>query len=421
MSEISASIAIISAIVAVIAFFFQNWIRKDMFFKECAKSLYSTNPTEQITAAILLRNYVNKLGYSSRTKNMMVALLRTSIPATLQKVVADVFSYSDSLKGQDMQYINMLGALIKPKACVKYELTGSIIYKQWRLSMRQADCFHAIIKECSINHVDATKAVFAYSNLVGTRFNNCILSNANFVGANVEHVVFDEDCKLQGAKFAEAIGLEQAYVKFKQNKQIKKIPLILFLNSEGVFSYDLPKQEKEYCPMDSDIKVFVSKLGAMDSKQLMQYQNIIEVISGAENTELIHIEREQYPIVSQLSDVLLHINQCDGCLIFACEYMEIEKGCVHKDIVSEDRKALHNASVVSPWLHIETALANMSNIPCLIIYDKNLLRDGMFDEKIIEPDKNLFAIEYSDVLLNKNKVIQDWMNFVREYHSRRKP
>lgn len=338
MNNISITIGIVSALVAFIAFLIQNWIRKDMFFKECAKSLYSANSTEQITAAILLRNYVNQRGYSSRTKNMMVALLRTSIPATLQKVVADVFSYSNSLEGQDMQYINMLGALIKPNACIKFELTRRSIYKHKRLSMRQADCFHAIIKECSINHVDATKAVFAYSNLSGTRFKNCILSEANFMGANVEYVVFDEDCRLKGANFAEAVGVEQAFVKICRNARIERIPLTLFLDKEGVFSYDFPRSENEYCPIDSGIKVFVSKLGAMDSKQLMQYQNVIEMVSSVENTELIHIEREQYPIVSQLSDVLIHINQCDGCLIFACEYMEIERGCVHKDIVSDDRK-----------------------------------------------------------------------------------
>ena len=375
---ISIVLALVPFIVGIAVYYVQKSSHKDMFFKKCAESLYSTNATEQITAAILLREYANDASYESRVKNMMVALLRTSIPSSLQKVIADLFSYSDSLKGQDMQHINMLGALIKPKERVEYELTGNENIKHKRLSMQQADCYQAVIKECSINQVDATKAIFAFGNLSSTTFKNCILVNANFRGANVKYTIFDEDCDLEGADFFDAVGLEEAKVKIKNNAPATTIPLIDLLDRNGIFR----------------------------SAKL-------------HNPTLVHIEREQYPVVSQLSDVVTHMEQCDGCVIFACEYLEVTEGYLHKKIVSNDRKVLNKTSIVSPWLHIETALANNKGIPCLIIYDNNVLRDGMFDEKIIEPDRSLFAVEYSDILKEDNPTLQHWINSTREYHYRR--
>ncbi len=417
---ISIVLALVPFIVGIAVYYVQKSSHKDMFFKKCAESLYSTNATEQITAAILLREYANDASYESRVKNMMVALLRTSIPSSLQKVIADLFSYSDSLKGQDMQHINMLGALIKPKERVEYELTGNENIKHKRLSMQQADCYQAVIKECSINQVDATKAIFAFGNLSSTTFKNCILVNANFRGANVKYTIFDEDCDLEGADFFDAVGLEEAKVKIKNNAPATTIPLIDLLDRNGIFrSAKLHNPGREYTPKNEGIRVFVSKLGAMDSEQSMQYDKITHVIDELENTTLVHIEREQYPVVSQLSDVVTHMEQCDGCVIFACEYLEVTEGYLHKKIVSNDRKVLNKTSIVSPWLHIETALANNKGIPCLIIYDNNVLRDGMFDEKIIEPDRSLFAVEYSDILKEDNPTLQHWINSTREYHYRR--
>ena len=231
VGELSLILGITTAVVGGVAYFIQNLSRRDTFFRDCSKSLYSTNPTEQITAAIMLRNYVKRIGYAKRTKNLMVALLRTSIPVTLQKVIADVFSYARHLNGQDMQHINMIGALIKPKSRIKYELTKKKIYKYFRLSMKQADFYQAIIKDCSINNVNATKAVFYCSNLSGTSFRNCILNDANFMGANVKNVRFDDDCSLEGAIFDGAIGLEEAKVGSGQNAH----SLIQRLDKNGVY------------------------------------------------------------------------------------------------------------------------------------------------------------------------------------------
>lgn len=412
------ALALITAIVGVIVYFVQEKSRKATFFRSCAKSLYSGNDVEQSTAAILLRDFIKKRRYAKNTKNIMVALLRTPIPISLQKTVADVFSYAKNLKGQDLQYINMLDALIKPQSRIDFELTGSKRYKRKRLSMRQADLYHAIIQECNINNIDATKAVFFCANVKGTAFKNCVLREANFKCAYVGGATFDMDCKLKGACFKDAVGLENALVQISEDTSY---PLIYFLDAKGVFTEY--KEEERYLPTNKDYKIFVSKLGAMDTEQRAHYQGILSMINSFENTTLEIIERKQYPLVSQLPDVLSHLDRCDGCVIFAFEYMSVQKGCFHKNIVdssSDDCKEVTDGKLASPWLHIEAALANSKSMPCLIIYDKDLLRDGMFDEKIVKPDKNLLALEYSDSIKSDNDIIIRWMSRVREYHSKAK-
>lgn len=406
----------VTALTGVIIYFVRENSRRDSFFKSCARSLYSEDTVQQAIAAILLRDFIKKRKYAKNTKNIMVALLNNSIPISVQKIVADVFSYANTLKGQDMQYINMLDALIKPQSRIDYELYGGKQYKRKRLSMRQADFYHAIIQECNINNIDATKTIFFCSNISGTSFHNCLFREADFRCAYVKGAKFDVDCVLVGAKFGYAVGLETAMVQVSQNTSY---PLINFLDANGIF--EQYHKDVRYNPVNKNYKIFISKLGAMDTEQRAHYQGVLSVINSFENTSLDIIERKQYPVVSQLPDVVSHLDGCDGCVIFAFEYMSVEKGCIHKDIVdstSNDRQNVNNAKLVSPWLHIEAALANGKSMPCLIIYDKDLFRDGMFDKKIVMPDKNLFALEYSDNIQPDNDIIQRWMSRVYEYHYR---
>lgn len=406
LTPISVVITIITAIVGIVAFLIQNKIRRDGIFKDCAKSLYADNLTQQITSAIMLRDYIRKCCYSTQTKNLMVALLRTSIPVTLQKVVADVFSYAWSLNKQDMQCINMVGALIKPTSKVR------------RLSMREADFFYAIMRDCSINNIDATEAIFQNANLSGTSFHNCVLRSADFQGANVKKVRFDQDCDLEQANFKGAVGLSETQIKLKNKitKEIEIYALIDCLDENGIFHCERPATQ--YKAENEALPIFISKLGVMDSVQQSHFDVIRNMLQNINDTSLVQIDREHYPKVSQLSDITKHINQCDGCVIFAFEYLNVKKGYIHKNVVGADRQPLNEASVVSPWLHVEAAIAcsNEIPIPCLIIYDEKFVRDGMFDEKVIVSDRSMFAVKYTDGLRADNLDVEMWMNAVREHH-----
>lgn len=416
-------VAFLAFIVPLAVYMVQQQSRNALFFHECAKSLFSENSIEQSTAAILLRGFLKRPlwkalfrpDFTQDAKNLMVVLLRKSIPVDLQKIIADGFSYAGNLNGQDMQYINMVNALIKPESRIKYEITGNIFYKHDRISMRKTDFFHAVLQECSINNIDAKGGVFLCSILCGTSFRNCILEKANFENSNVRKVRFDADCKLNGASFKGAVGIETATVKIRQDD--KPRPLIEFLDSEGVFnSRGVPENER-YVYDNKKLNIFVSKLGSMDSRQRLNYNSAIATLKTIGQVEIEKIEREQYPSVSQLTDVATHMENCDGCVIFAFEYLEVESGFIHKNVEGNDRKIIENKTFSSPWLHIEAALANGKQMPCLIIYDNDLCRDGMFDDSIIRSDKNICSIAYSDNISieEKNKLL-NWFSLVKEYH-----
>lgn len=416
-------LSFLALIISLIVYLIQQQLRNAQLFHNCAKSLFSNNPIEQSTAAILLRGFLKwkwwkflyKPNYSRDAKNLMVVLLRDSIPINLQKTIADGFSYASNMKGQDMQYVNMVDALIKPKSRIKYELTGRSIYKNSRISMRKADFYHAVLQECSINNVDAKEAVFLSAILCGSSFKNCIFSKANFENSNIRKVRFDRECVLDGASFKGAVGIDTATIKVSGDE--KPHPLIEFLDENGIFHSKGVDQGKRYVPDNKKLNVFVSKLGSMDSVQRRRYDSAIQTLKKLGDVDIKKIERDQYPIVSQLTDISTHLENCDGCVIFAFEYLEIETGYIHKDVIGGDCKKISNSTYPSPWLHIEAALANGKQMPCLIIYSENLCRDGMFDEVIVQPDKNLFSMPYTDSLTAEDtRTLLKWFGLVREYH-----
>lgn len=425
--DIAAIAALITLGVSLAVYVVQQQSRNAQFFHECAKSLFSANPIEQSTAAILLRGFLRrpwwkflyKPNYTKEAKNLMVELLRKPISVGLQKTIADGFSYAGNLKGQEIQYVNMVNALIKPESRIKYELTENsllkLIYKRRRLSMRKADFFHAVLQECSINNVDAKGAIFFCAILNRTSFKNCILKKANFVNSNVKNVRFDEDCKLEGACFDEAVGVDSATIRFAGDEN----PHFLFeyLDEKGVFHSKGVPEANRYKPRKKTINLFVSKLGTLDSTQRKQFDSAIAVLKKLGNVEIQKIERNQYPNVSQLTDVSTHLEKCDGCVIFAFGYLNVVNGFIHEHVEGKDRKEIKYKLYSSPWLHIEAALANGRQMPCLIIYDKNLCRDGMFEDNIINSDKNMCSFAYSDTMSAEDKIkMRKWFGLVQEYH-----
>lgn len=425
---VAVLLSILTLLISFIVYLIQRRALYDKAFRDCTKALHSKNPIEQTTSAILLRGYLKRKWfapfsntYAYEAKNLMVALLRQSIPVSLQKTIADNFSFVKNMDGQDMQYVNILGSSIKPLSAINYEICPDKDkrrknhLKNTRIHMRNTDFFHSVIQESSINFVNAEGAVFISALLNGAHFNNCILKKANFRCANVHNVCFDQNCILEGAQFGGAVGLETAMVEI--NKKDSR-PLIDFLDQEGVFHSKGITEPYSHKP--EELNIFVSKLGAMDPQQTLRYRSVLSILDDIDNIKIESIERKDYVSISQLTDIATKMEFCDGCVIFAFEYLHVNAGHIHKNIIGEDCQVIKDKIFASPWLHIETAIANGKRMPCIIIYDKDLSRDGMFDDKIVLADKNLFAIPYSDTFTPSNKEITEWIANVREYHDCRK-
>lgn len=422
---ISITLALISVIVSLIVYVVQQQQRQAQAFKDCAESLYSANEIEQASAAILLRGFLKKkrilgifsVDFTHEAKNLLVAMLNNKIRISysLRKNVADGFSYAENLDGQDMQRLDMLGALIKPQSRITYELTKEEKYKNQRLSMKKADFYHSVMIECSINNVNARGAFFNYTLMCGTSFKNCLLVDAVFDGANVTGVIFDEDCVLEGASFKNAVGIKAAKVKKRFRDEVEPRCLQEFLDKKGVFHDHKPEEKTDqYVEQELALNVFVSKLGVMSTQQQLRYYNVINKLS--DHIKLDMIDRKNYRESSQLTDVNTHMMKCDGCIIFAFEYMDVDSGVIHKDVSGADCQAIEKRIYASPWLHIEAALANIKQMPCLIVGDENLCRDGMFDEKVATVDHKMFFVTYSDNNQYLTDAISKWESEVQQYH-----
>lgn len=427
---ITLGVSVLTILISLVVYVIQQQIQNANLFNRCAKSLHSSNPMEQNTAAILLRSFLihkrwHVLGrdFKKEAKNLMVVLLRDSIPNTLQKTLADGFSYAEDLSGQDMQYVNMLGALIKPQSWIDYEITKKEVFKNNRLSLKKADFYYAILQECSINSVDATGAIFYCAIMPSTYFRNCILKEADFRCSNIKYVVFDEDCNLEDAKFDGAIGLDLAKVKMKETINGKDIvvkhSVNEFLDEEGIFHHDKSLGNR-YQSHKDDINIFISKLGAMDSQQTLHFEAIQSVIDGIENFKPCSIERSQYRPVCQLIDIETKLESCYGCVIFAFDYLMVENGVIHQNVVGNDHQIIKERTYASPWLHIETALANSKQMPCLIIFDKDLQRNGMFDDLVSRSDKNLICMPFSSDINKDSPELLKWVQRVNEYYQRKR-
>jgi len=97
---------------------------------------------------------------------------------------------------------------------------------------------------------------------------------------------------------------------------------------------------------------------------------------------------------------------CMGCVVFLTERYFIEKGYIKKG--SKNEREIHLQSHTTPWCHIEAAMAFSRNLPLLILRDKNVNADGLFDESIkrfkqVKVDINNFdewRIDDKDYILN---------------------
>ena len=277
-------------------FIYQGIKSRNERFKQYATDLYKeNNPTAQITSAILLRSYLRPLlyifknPYEKGTLNLIVAILRHIPNGPLQKTLADSISYARKADGQDFQYINLCSASIKPKFRIDFEINNNANYLNKRISMRCADFYSSDITLSGLYHINAEKSVFYNCLLCKSSFYNCILKGADFRSADVHNLKL-VDCDLTDAKFDGAIGLESAMIVNTATKT--KNALIYYLNEEGLFD--------DYCDTlrykhnDAPIKIFVSRLGEMNTKQKLYFNYILDYLEQKYNYKYEQIDPQEY-------------------------------------------------------------------------------------------------------------------------------
>lgn len=408
---------IITIIAAIAVFAYQHFKHKNERFKQYASDLYrEDNQTAQITSAILLREYLAPIFplpgnfYKKNTLNLIVAILRNTKNGNFQKTLADSISYITEADGQDFQNVNLHKVSIKPKTRIQYEITNDDRFLQKHISLRCADFYQADISFSGIYNINATKAVFNDTLLYNTNFHNCILKDADFKKADIANLKF-KSCILEGANFKGASKVASAMVFESQNSKDGK-SLLHYLDEEGIFvGYE---DTIRYKVNQTPIKIFVSKLGHMNTKQQSYYTHIKEYLKKEYKYDFIFIDPKDYRDSGQIDTITHLMSECAGILVMAFSYIHVENG----DMVGGSNK-ISNQEHISPWLQIEAALANtLYKLPCMIIMEENVHCNGIFEERVTNNEELIQRIDYKGNFNDTDiKMLRNWSRKVEQYHN----
>lgn len=406
---------IITIVATVIIFVYQHFKHKRSRYNQCARDLYrEDNHTAQLTSAILLRSYLKprRFGriYVKDTLNLIVAILRSIPNGNFQKTLADSISFVSKADGQDFQYANMHKCSIKPQSRIRYEITKNKNLLQKRISMRCADFFKADISLSGIYSINAENGIFYDCLLYDTTFHNCILREADFRDSDVHNLKFKE-CDLMGANFAGARQIETVKVYDEDNTCR---PLLDFLDKSGRFVG--PQKQQQYLTNTSPIKIFVSKLGSMNTQQRSYHTHLINYLTETYNYQFEHIDPKDYRNSGQIESIVGMMSQCSGILILAFSYMRVTNGNMvgySNDICNENH--------ISPWIQIEAALANaLYKLPCLVVTEESVCHNGFFDDNVMKNAEQVHQINYYNGVFSSNdeKILAAWSRMVEQHHSK---
>lgn len=410
--DVATLITIITFGAGLIVYYVQKSKEYSDLFLKCASQLNSQNESDQIAGAVLLRAFIKRRKYREKALLLTSSFLQSLPNCNLQKILADSLSMCKSAKGHDFQSCNMYNALIKPTHYIRYELTKIGLFKRFRLNFKAADFFEANLVQFNVKSVDLKAAVFYRALLRDATFTNCILKDANFMDADLSGVRFME-CDLDGAIFKKAKRLASASVYYE--KEHKYVSLIYFLDANGIFSAEPDMTQIRYKVEESQKSIFVSRLGLMDSQQELHYNNIMQYISDKFKVNFVTLDRASYRKHGQLSMIHDSMAKCSGVIVFAFSHLSVAEGVLCPNLKEPNRQVIKGSSFSSSWLQIETAFANVMNIPTLIIMEDGVREDGIWDDFIVQYNTDLLKFTYEGTLEGQDKhktIIDKWYNRV---------
>ena len=410
-----ALITLIAAAAAVIFDAIKTWNSR---FTACADQLKDTNnEMAQISAAVQLRSYINKryllfFSLSREAVNLICSALAHCKPGRFQKALGDSLSFVRHGHGLDLQETTLRSISIKPKNRIQFDITRKKRYNHRSIDLRCADLYKADASESTICNVNFDKAIFYDTILNGTTFHNCSFQGASFYEADIRGVRFFA-CNLTGAKFDHAKRISEAYVYAQEKSEEPTRELLIdFLNEKGIFG--AKKTAPVYVEKERNMKVFLSKLGSMSIQQSMDRLAIQKDFESNYHVSFDCIERDKYSVSSPLTIIQDTMSSCGGVIVLAFSHMTVQSGEIRKP--KEDKmEVLTDVLCPSPWMQIEAAFARSLGLPCLIVAkDNNILRNGIFDESVVDIDPNLFYVRYSNggFSAEDRRTIEKWIRAV---------
>ena len=340
-------------------------------FESIVSKLSSKEPSERISAAILLRRFLDKdtssgvgnMPFAKEAINVISSMLKIENTGDMQKLLADSLKYAHypSLKVADLQNTNLTDAVLGKK---ELDYTKADFY---RANLTNASFKGGGKKGCKVN---LKGAVFYEAILHGTNFTGCNLKGASFAGADIKNATFD---------FCENIPEDiKKYIDDEKNKESPK--------NIG--------------------KVFISRPTNQTPEQQIIYESVLYNIRKL-GLEPCFIPKNKYQNHCIMERIVQRMSQCSAILVFEFKQYEVTKGDYRK-WCSDESRCLVNEGFTSPWLYVETGMAEMKGIPVKVISDLN--RDESLFINVCKKDDLIFLDKYSDsAIQNINDSISKWL------------
>lgn len=350
-------------------------------FSETVKQLASDNSESQLSAAILLRRFINmELGFRGKflyeeTINVISSLLRTLPTGIYQKTLGDGLAYAEDLSGKDLQKTNLQDLYIGNKTR--------------KIKMHETDMYMSDLSYALLQNIDGNGIIFYNAILLCTVIKDCDFTNANFNGADLAHVKM-KNVLLKGASFCNANNIPDI-IKAKLEKDI-------FVGN------DLITTDQK----DDTKTIFFSMPGVMtkyDEIITKEYKRLLE----NRGYEVIYCIKDDYPKFGQFNKIKKSIERSSGVIAFGFKQLNIVNGVLRPHTNKELN--LSSKWLPTPWNDIEVGMALMNGLPILLVHDADITQ-GVFDQNLNECFVGKISTEIDTRRIERNPIFEAWINKV---------
>lgn len=346
-------------------------------FNTIVSRLTSSNKTTQLSAAILLRRYLNETkGFASlktETINVISSLARVLPTGILQKTLVDGLASVKDLSNCDLQKTNLQDAYLGAK-------DGKIL-------MNQADLFLADLSYALIQNIIGHGIVFYRSVLLGTQIKDCDFTNANFAGADLTGVSF-KNVILQNANFSGAFNIPEGIKEY----------LV-----DDIYMDSAPVVAKHF---STGKTIFFSMPGKVEKgRELItnEYKRILET----KGYGVVYYNRDVYPSYGQFNRVREAINRSAGMIAFGLKQINVHSATYRPD--TDECAEWRDVWLSTPWSDIEVGMGLMKGLPILLVTDPEIMT-GVFDKDLTECYVANISSDYDIKKIEQNQQFDEWLS-----------
>lgn len=171
-------------------------------------------------------------------------------------------------------------------------------------------------------------------------------------------------------KVVNVIGYEEIS---KRKSQIT-LPLLELL--DDYVKTKTPLSSKPNTDPDSVISVYLSVGTPHNDIQTQYLQRLRNVLEGL-NIKTETLGSTFWSVKKPLSPIQKRMTEVSGCIVLAMERFYAVEGLYKRG--SKDERRVEKAMYPTPWSQIEAAMAYQVGLPILMLKDKSLCGEGMFD------------------------------------------